>query len=236
MRTQNFSAAHAPSVGDLGPSQIPFSPSPAGKRDARTSDRQVLLAVAGELFSRHGFRCTTLARIARAARCSVNTIRREFGAKNKLLECVLQSAGPRKVAGCSVGSSRHSLREEICWLVEWEARRMNEHREYLANVLPQEEDQPEVTRIAGNLSFSSADVMAERLKRHRHLGEAERQFLIYAIQSSGFAIGFVQSESVEPSSVQGRIKQLADVLADSIERHDLGAGSGQFTTSSLLPI
>lgn len=235
MRTQSSSAAHAPSVAELVPARIPFSTSTTiGRAPGR--DREALIAAAAELFSRYGFKGTTLLEIASAASCRVSTIRREFGGKGKLLECVLRSVVSEKGPALSTGPFQRSLREEISRLVEWEARRMKQHRDYLASVLPEEDDHSEVTRIAGSVSFSSADVIAERLKRHRHVGESERQLLTYAIQSAGFAIGFVQADSAEPARVQVRIKQLAAILADCIERNDTMSGALQFLVPSLLPV
>jgi AcrR family transcriptional regulator len=236
MRAQNFPAN--PSTSDAQAVAREFSPpsSRLVQRRKRSTDRSALIAAATELFSRYGFKDTSLREIARTAGCSLSAVRREFGGKSEVMESVLRARGPSALPRLQPSSDNTTLREGICQLIEWEAGRMWEHRELIDSILPQDSNEPELTRIAGNLSLSSSDFIAERLKCHRNVAEAERQFLLYAIQSVGFALGFVRPHVIDPVCAKTRVRRLAGILAESIERHQPPRNSLRFSLQSLLPV
>jgi AcrR family transcriptional regulator len=236
MRAQSSPAIHPSIDTDTAPDSFSL-PSPALKQRADGGDRQALIDAATELFSRLGFKATTLEDIAAAAGCSRSAIRREFGGKAGLLESIVYASSGPNASPCFRGASQHNtLRQDICQLVEWEAGRMRGHKDFLDCTLSQDSADPAVTRIAAQVSFASAEVIGERLRRHPNLNDEERQFLLYAIQAVGFALGFVQPDLADPARTRSRIKKLASTLADSIERHDALPGSPQPLLQSLLPV
>lgn len=237
MRAQSSPAIHSSIDVDTAPDSFSL-PTSAVKQRAGRGDRQALIDAATELFSRQGFKATTLEEIAAAAGCSRSAIRREFGGKAGLLESIFvyKSLGKSAIPGFRGASQHNTLRQDICQLVEWEAGRMRGHKDFLDCTLSQDSADPVVTRIAANVSFSSAEVIGERLRRHPNLNDEERQFLLYAIQAVGFALGFVQPDLADPARTRSRIKKLAGTLADSIERHDALPGGPQPLLQSLLPV
>ena len=237
MRTHSSPENH--SIRDAGIVSGKFSllSTTVVKQSNGGSDRERLVAAAAELFSRLGFKATTLREVATAAGCSRSAIRREFGGKAGLLESVLRARGTDSLPQSSQESHPNTLRQEICQLVEWETSRMRKHRSFLDHTLPQEKaGDPAFTRIAGSLSLSSTEAIAERLRHHHNMHDDERKFLLYAIQSVGYALGFVQSDLAGLARTKSRVQQLASVLADSIERRNPLPGGSEVFVPSGLPI
>jgi Bacterial regulatory proteins, tetR family len=234
MRVQHSTTIHPTHADPVMPQKFTLSP-PSGKTRKGNTDREALIAAAADLFARNGFKDTTLRQIAASARRPLSAIRREFNGKSGLLEAVLPVLGPVDLPGLLRDSQHPSLRQDICDLVEWEANRMQEQRHFLDGALSQDGADPALTRIAGTLSFSSASVIIERLKRHRNMTDSERQFLMYAIQAVGFALGFMQADT-GLARTRGRVKQLASILSDSIQRHDPLPANPAHLVHSLLPV
>jgi len=235
MRAQNFPASHFGRAAHAGAREFSLQSPAAVEPQKPSSDRSALIAAAAQLFSRHGFKQTTLREIARTAGRPLSAVRREFGGKSGLIESVLGIAGPGARPRFERGSD-NPLQHDICRLIEWEASRMWGHKKLIASILPHDPDERERTRMAGSLSFSSADVIGERLRRHRNLTDAERQFLLYAIQSVGLALGFVRPPVADPASTRSRVRKLAGILAESIERGEPLPNRFRLLTPSLLPV
>lgn len=235
MRTHGSPANH--SIRDAGIVSGEFSLlSTTVVKQRNGSDRERLITAAAQLFSRLGFKATTLRKIAAAAGRSRSAIRREFGGKAGLFESVVRAQGTDRLPQLSNGSHPNTLRQDIYQLVEWETARMRKHRNFLDHTLPQEKaGDPAFTRIAGSLSLSSTETIAERLGHHHNMRDEERKFLLYAIQSVGYALGFVQSDLVV-ARTKSRVQQLAGVLADSIERRNPPPGGSEVFVPSGLPI
>jgi AcrR family transcriptional regulator len=235
MRAQNSPTSHSSSAAHAGGREFSLQSPEAVAPPKSSSDRSALIAAAAQLFSRYGFKQTTLREIARTAGRPLSAVRREFGGKSGLIESVLGTGGPSARPRLLRGSD-NSLQQDICHLIEWEASRMGGHKELIDSLLPDDPDEPERTRIAGNLSFSSADVIGERLRRHRNLTAAERQFLLYAIQSVGLALGFVRPKVAAPATIRSRVRKLSGILAESIERGEPQPNRFRFLPPSLLPV
>ncbi len=73
--------------------QFPALPMQDREESLRLLRRRRLIAAAAELFSRQGYKATTLREIAIEATCSESFLRREFGGKLGLLEEVIRACG-----------------------------------------------------------------------------------------------------------------------------------------------
>jgi AcrR family transcriptional regulator len=235
MRTQSSLAGH--SICEANVVLRPFSLRPtAVTKRSDDSEREMLIAAATELFWRYGFKATSVRDIAVAAGCPATAVRRAFGGKTALLECVLRRLECRESPALPSDCQRRTLREEICQLIQREALRMKGHREVLTRMFRGERTGPNVTRVVGDLIFSSSQLMAERLSRYTNLNDAQQQFLLCAIQSVGFALGFVKLNPKDPVCTMNRIKQLATTLADEIEGRNVMPDNVQSLLLSRLPI
>lgn len=178
-------------------------------------NRRRLIAAAAELFSRQGYRHTSLRQIAGVAGYAESAIRPEFDGKLVLLEEVIRACAVCHGTQAPKELRSHGLQEDIYRLAAWEVERMRGQRECLQALLPLDRFDPLVLQVAGKLSLAgSTKALHQRLRRHR-VGGAEREFLVGAMQAVGLALGWHGCEEV--SRVMPKVKRVARALAIGIE-------------------
>jgi AcrR family transcriptional regulator len=188
---------------------------PARQPSTRIPRRRSLIGASRALFSRLGYKATTLSEIARAGNCKRSTIQREFGRKVGLLEEVIRTSG---IGECVQGPDKcgtSDFEEEICRLTAWEIERNRVQREQLLALLPRDGSDPIVWRVAGNLCFGGSHRVLHQHLRNRVFGDLEREFLVSAIQAIGFALGWTGHQDLR--SLMPTLKRVANTLASGIE-------------------
>lgn len=220
MRLQEFYALSAmlsdAPIATVSPREFAVPLTPGSEQSTRLLHRRRLIAAAAELFSRQGYRNTVLREIAAEAGCATSTIRREFSGKLGLLEEVIRACGVCDGVQAPSELGRPGLQEDICRLMAWEVDRMRGQRGCLQALLPLDSFDSIILQVAGKLSLAgSTEVLHKRLSKHG-VGDAEREFLVCAIQAVGFAFGWTGFE--EANQVRFKVKQVAKTLVGGLER------------------
>ena len=110
------------------------------------------------------------------------------------------------------------LREEICRLIENEAARVAKQESFHQSSPDPDWDEESQVLVA-SLSFLDSHSILECLARHRQIGQAEQEFLMYTIQAVGYILGMQSSLFENAAYVRRRAKQVAGILADGVQRH-----------------
>jgi hypothetical protein len=220
MRLQEFYTLSAmlsdAPIATITPREFAGPSTRGSETSTRLLHRRRLIAAAAELFSRQGYRNTALREIAVEAGCATSTIRREFSGKLGLLEEVIRACGVCDGVQAPRELGRPGLQEDICRLMAWEVDRMRGQRGCLQALLPLDSFDPVILQVAGKLSLAgSTQVLHKRLSKHG-VGDAEREFLVCAIQAVGFALGWTGFE--EADRVMFKVKQVAKVLSGGHEQ------------------
>jgi AcrR family transcriptional regulator len=176
--------------------------------------RRRLIAAAAALFARQGYKHTSLRQIAKAAGYAERAIRPEFGSKLALLEEVIRACAVSDGVQAPRQFGSLGLAEDIYTLIAWEVDRMRGQRKCLQALLPLDRFDPLVLQVAEKLSLAgSTNVLHQRLRKHP-VGDAEREFLVGAMQAVGLALGWNGCEEV--SEVIPKVKRVARALATSV--------------------
>ena len=104
------------------------------------------------------------------------------------------------------------LQEDICRLIQNEARRIARQQRVLDSEAAQESSRYLQMRV----TFSNPQSMVESLARYREMTLPERQFLAYTIQAVSFVLGTHPVISRKVARIRNRAKQVAEILANAI--------------------